>query len=192
MSNGGTMKLSLSAVVAFIAVLLCQLAPAQSSPLKASDPVKIELKVPAEDAANITATYTVSEKGLLKMPYLETEIQASGLSVSELSRKIEAAYKAQGIYTNPTIIASLNAPEIGSPHVVIVGGEVRKPGEVPLRANMQLFGAITAAGGFTEFADVRRVKLIRDSAEKVYDMRKVEKNTNPPLKDGDQIIVPTD
>jgi protein involved in polysaccharide export with SLBB domain len=57
---------------------------------------------------------------------------------------------------------------------------------------MQLFGAIAAAGGFTEFADVRRVKLIRDSAEKVYDMRKVEKNSNPPLKDGDQIIVPTD
>jgi polysaccharide export outer membrane protein len=192
MSNGGIMKLSLFAVVAFIAALLTHKAHAQSSPLKASDPVKIELKVPAEDSANVTATYTVSEKGLLKMPYLETEIQASGLSVSELSRKIETAYKAQGIYTNPTIIASISTPGIIAPHVVIVGGEVRKPGEVALRENMQLFGAIAAAGGFTEFADVRRVKLIRDSAEKVYDMRKVEKNSNPPLKDGDQIIVLTD
>ena len=187
------MKLSLSAVVAFIAVLLCLNAPAQSNTtLKATDPVKIELKVPAEDAANVTGNYSVSEKGLLKMPYLEREIQAAGLSVSELSRKIEAAYKAEGIYTNPTVIVILPGAEIAAPHVVVVGGEVRKPGEVPLRENMQLFGAIMAAGGFTEFADTRHVKVIRGNTEKVYNMRKINGTSNPPLKDGDQIVVPQD
>jgi protein involved in polysaccharide export with SLBB domain len=187
------MKLSLPAVVAFIAVLLCLKVPAQTnSTLKATDPVKIELKVPAEDAANVTATYTVSEKGLLKMPYLDREIQASGLTASELSRKIEAAYKAEGIYTNPTIIASLQGIEIANPHVVVVGGEVRKPGEVPMRENMRLFGAIAAAGGFTEFADVRRVRVIRGTSEKVYNMKKIEHDRNPLMKDGDQVIVPAD
>ena len=102
------MKMSLTAVVAFIAVVFCLRAPAQSvSVLKATDPIKIELKVPAEDAANVSSTYTVSEKGLLKMPYLDQEIQASGLTVSELSRKIEAAYRAGGIYSNPTVIVLL-------------------------------------------------------------------------------------
>ncbi len=186
------MKMSLTAVVAFIAVVFCLRAPAQSvSVLKATDPIKIELKVPAEDAANVSSTYTVSEKGLLKMPYLDQEIQASGLTVSELSRKIEAAYKAGGIYSNPTVIVLLPGGE-APPHAVTVGGEVRKPGDVAMRENLQLFGAINASGGFTEFADVRHVKIIRNNAEKVYDMRKINANSNPLLKDGDQIIVPAD
>jgi protein involved in polysaccharide export with SLBB domain len=187
------MKLSLTAVVAFIAVLFCLNAPAQSnSTLKATDPVKIELKVPAEDAANVTGTYTVSEKGLLKMPYLNSEIQASGLTVSELSRKIEAAYKTESIYTNPTVIVSLQGIDIFNPHVVVVGGEVRKTGEVPMRENMRLYAAIMAAGGFTEFADVRHVKVIRGTTEKVYNMRKIDNDSSPLLKDGDQIVVPQD
>src|SRR5688572_460981 len=164
------MKLSTTFIVALAALLFPLRAPAQThAVLKPSDPVKIELKVPAEDAANVSSTYTVSEKGLLKMPYLDHEIQASGMSVSELSRRIEAAYRAAGIYSNPTIIAGLSGPEIAVPHVVTVGGEVRNPREVPLREKMRLYSAIMSAGGFTEFADVRRVKLIRESKATVCD-----------------------
>jgi protein involved in polysaccharide export with SLBB domain len=57
---------------------------------------------------------------------------------------------------------------------------------------MQLFATIAAAGGFTEFADVRHVKLIRGTTEKVYDMRKISPASNPPVKDGDQVVVPQD
>ena len=54
-------------------------------------------KVPAEDSANVSSTYTVSETGTLKMPFLEQEISAKGLSVSQLARRIEAACKEAGL-----------------------------------------------------------------------------------------------
>ncbi len=176
-----------------LSIFLCLQSHAQAI-LKPGDPVKIDLKVPAEDAANVSALYTVSEKGLLRMPYLEKEIKAASLSVTELSRQIETAYKTEGIYTNPTVIATLAGVEVAQPHVVTVGGEVRKPGEVPLREGMRLFMAISTAGGFTEFADVKHVKIIRGGKEKVYDLRRVGggEEGNPVLADGDQIVVPMD
>jgi len=189
------MKLFTTFIVALIALLVTLKAPAQThAVLKPSDPVKIELKVPAEDAANVSSTYTVSEKGLLKMPYLDQDIQASGLSVSELSRRIEAAYRSAGIYSNPTVVVGLGGPAEIAPHVVTVGGEVRNPREVPLREKMRLYAAIMSAGGFTEFADVRRIKLIRESKASVYDLRVLREDgsNNPALKDGDLIHVPAD
>jgi hypothetical protein len=59
---------------------------------------------------------------------------------------------------------------------------------------MRLYAAIMAAGGFTEFADVRRVKIIRGTRSIVIDMRKLDPagSNNPILLDGDTIHVPAD
>jgi protein involved in polysaccharide export with SLBB domain len=129
------------------------------------------------------------------MPYLDREIQAAGLSTTELARRIEAAYRAAEIYTNPTINVVINDPSKAAPHVVTVGGEVKGGGaQVPLRENMRLFTAIMSAGGFTEFADVKHVKVIRNNNQKIYDMRKIDAGgaNNPFLMDGDTIVVPQD
>lgn len=189
------MNTKLSAFVAFIAFLFSLHAVAQEhAVLKPSDPVTIELKVPAEDAANVTSIYTVSETGTVRMPYLEKEITAKGLSVSQLARRIEAAYREAGIYSAPTInVHPINTA--GPAHAVTVGGEVRSGGaQVPLRDGMRLFTAITTAGGFTEFADRRKVKVIRDSKATFYDLRDInaDGSNNPVLKDGDLINVPGD
>src|SRR5688572_2215563 len=159
-----------------LAALLCALpAHAQQSRLKPSDPVNIELKVPAEDAPNVTSLYTVSERGTVRVPYLNHEIQAAGLSITELARRIEAAYRAAEIYTNPTINVAINDPINQASHIVIVGGEVKGGGaQIPLRDNMRLYAAIMSAGGFTEFADIKRVKIIRGTKATVYDMRKLD------------------
>jgi protein involved in polysaccharide export with SLBB domain len=76
--------------------------------------------------------------------------------------------------------------------VANVEGEVRQPGDVVVRENMRLFQAITSRGGFTEFAKVREVKLIRGNKETKYDLRrmKADGSNNPLLQDFDQIIVP--
>lgn len=189
------MKSRRPALVAILLLLFPLHGRAQEAAvLKPSDPVTIELKVPAEDAQNITSVYSVSETGTLKMPYLEKEIVAKGLSISQLARRIEAAYKAAGIYSAPSINVHLVNPP-GLAHSVTVGGEVKSGGaEVPLRDGMHLYTAITTAGGFTEFADRRKVKLIRSQKANFYDMRdiKADGSNNPVLKDGDLIHVPAD
>jgi len=164
----------------------------QAGVLKPGDSVIISLQTPAEDASTVTTTYPVSDRGTVKLPMLDQEIPAAGISASTLARRIEAAYKAADIYTNPTITASLPQDRETLNHVVTVGGEVRASGEFALRQGMSLMAAINRAGGFSEFAKTKAVKLIRGNTEKVYDMRKInpDGSNNPILQDGDAIIVP--
>ena len=189
------MKTIATLVIAFAALLIATPATAQNAPLKAGDPVMIELKVPAEDATNVTSKYNISTAGTVKVPYLEREIQAAGLTTTDLARRIEAAYRAAEIYTAPTINVTTPTPTDYAPHIVTVGGEVKTGGrEVPLRDGMRLYSAIMAAGGFTEFADIRRVKIIRGTRSTTYDMKRIDPggSNNPILMDGDTIHVPQD
>ncbi len=185
------MKTLIQCFLMLVAICAAPLASAQTK-LKPTDPIQVELKAPVEDAAVVSTSYTISERGTIKVPHLDQEILAAGCTTSELSRKIEAAYKAADIYTNPTIVVNMQNPTTYVPHVVNVGGEVRNPGEVPLRENMRLFQAITRSGGFTEFAKVREVKLVRGNKETRYDLRNIKPDgsNNPLLMDGDQIVVP--
>ena len=190
------MKSLITLLFALAVMILAPTANAQTIALAAGNAIQIELKVPAEDAANVTSMYSLSATGTVRLPYLNTEILAVGLSPTALARKIEQAYKAAEIYTNPTINV---IPAIGTGgqlnNIVIVGGEVKTGGrEVPLRDGMRLYAAITSAGGFTDFADIRRVKIIRGTRSLIYDMRKIQEDgsNNPVLQPNDQIIVPSD
>jgi len=190
------MKTIATLLFTVIALLFASQAGAQNlTPLKPGDPVLIELKVPAEDTANVTSRYNVSGAGTVKVPYLDREVMAAGLTTTELARRIEQSYKAAEIYTNPTINCTTPSPVEIQPHIVTVGGEVKSGGkEVGLRDGMRLYQAIMSAGGFTEFADVKHVKIIRGTRQQIYDMRKIDPlgENNPILMDGDTIHVPQD
>jgi protein involved in polysaccharide export with SLBB domain len=186
------MKTIIQSLIAFVTIFAMPMAMAQSSKLKAGDGLQIELKSPAKDAALFEGNYILSESGLVKVPRLNHGISAAGLSTSELSRKIESAYRAANIYKDPKIIVRRLEPTWIAARVVNVEGGVRQPGEVALRENMRLLQAITSRGGFTDSEKVREVKLIRGNKETKYDLRrmKADGSNNPFLQDGDQIIVP--
>ena len=163
--------------------------------LKAGDLIVVELKRPAEDADNVSARHSLGPDGSLRLPYLKAPFQAAGLTVAELESRIEAACREAGIYKEPDFQLSTTPRVLEHVPGVVVGGEVKSPrGDGPSRDGMRLFQAIMAAGGFTEFADLRRVKLIRSKKETTYDMRKVapDDSNNPILQDGDTIHVPQD
>ena len=174
------MKTIIQSLIAFVTMFGMPMAMAESPTLNAGHGLQIELMSPAKDAAAFGGNYTISESGTVKVPHLNQEISALGLSTSQLSRKIEAAYRAADIYKDPKIIVSVHSPTVG----------VRRTGEVALPENMRLFQAITSMGGFTEFA--KPVKLIRGKKETKYDMRRIKEDgsNNPFLLDGDQIILP--
>ena len=186
------MKIIATLIIA-AAALFAAPVRAQNAKLKAGDPVMVELKVPAEDALNVTGKYNISDAGTVKIPHLDREIAAAGLSTTELARRIEVAYRTAEIYTNPTVNVTTPTPTDFAPHIVTVGGEVKSGGrEVPVRDNMRLYNAIMAAGGFTEFGDVKHVKIIRGTREFIFDMRKLDPGgkNNPILMDGDTVHVP--
>jgi polysaccharide biosynthesis/export protein len=81
---------------------------------------------------------------------------------------------------------------------VYVTGEVTRPGAYPVLPGMTILQAITSAGGLTQYANSKKIFLMRDenhiqtkhpfSYKEVLDGRKAEENL--PVKAGDTIVVP--
>jgi polysaccharide export outer membrane protein len=115
-------------------------------------------------------------------------VKAAGLAPSALAREVENAYRANKIYTNPNVTIIMQP----AARFVNVGGAVRLPSRVNFTEDMTLLTAINAAGGFNDFADQKRVRLLRGSEVKVFDVRQFRKNPGKdvPLQPGDRVEVP--
>jgi protein involved in polysaccharide export with SLBB domain len=156
--------------------------------LRVGDPIELKIGgVPQDEQLQVNNTYTVDATGAVSLPYIN-KIKASGLTPSQLARAIEDAYRAGKIYTNPNVTILMQP----AARFVNVGGAVRTPMRVPFTEDMTLLTAINAAGGFNDFADQKRVRLLRGSEVKLFDVRQFRKN---PAKDvglqpGDRVEVP--
>lgn len=156
--------------------------------LRAGDPVEMKISgVPADEQTQVNNVYTIDANGMVNMPYIN-RVRAEGLTPAQLAHAIENGYKSAGIFTNPTITIMMQ-PQT---RFVNIGGAVRAPNRIPFTEDMTLLTAISAAGGFNDFADQKRVRLLRGSEAKVYDVRQFRKDPglDPRLQPGDKIEVP--
>ena len=149
--------------------------------LQPGDPVQIYLRGIPEPA---DYEYVIADEGTITLPYIPP-VQAAGLTVSELQRKIHDTYIDEQIYRQITVNVILPTQSY------FVRGEVRQPGRFPLTGGMTVLQAIAAAGGYTEFANPRRVEIIRDGETILENARQMEQNPDQdlPVKAGDVIIV---
>lgn len=146
------------------------LAEAQST-IQAGRAIEIRIQgVPSEEMNRVNNVYPVSEQGTIRMPFIGT-VSVAGLSPNGLANKIEQTYRAQQIYTNPTIQVLATSDDTVVEYIVVVGGQVRRPGPVKYYRGMTLFQAVQAAGGATEFGAMNRVNLIRDAKLRQYDLK---------------------
>lgn len=155
--------------------------------LRIGDPVELKIGgVPAEEQQQVNNTYTVDSTGAISLPYIN-KVNAAGRTPAELSRAIEESYRVGKIYTNPTVTI-LMQPQA---RFVNVGGAVRTPQRVPFTEDMTLLAAINAAGGFNDFADQKRVRLLRGPDVKIYDVRQFRRDPSLDVKlqPGDRVEV---
>ena len=87
------------------------------------------------------------------------DVQAAGVEPAVLAAHIENAYRSELSAPHTSVLVR----ELGAR--VYVGGEVAKPGIIPLTANLTLVQAIQAAGGFLPTAHFSQVVLIRRDAD---------------------------
>ena len=75
---------------------------------------------------------------------------------------------------------------------VNVSGDVRTPQRVPYTSDLTVLGAISASGGFTDYADQRKVRLMRNGKAQLIDIKAVRSNPSLDigLIPGDHIEVP--
>lgn len=173
----------------FVALLFgASLCVAQDAKLREGDQVEIRLGgVPADEISSISGMYTVDGQGFINLAHIG-KVRASGLTQHELQSSIENAYKSGQIYTNPTITVSVPS----TARFVDVGGDVRSPQRVPFTPDLTLLGAINASGGFTEYANQSKVRLLREGDVLIIDVREIRRDPSkdPRLVPGDKIEVP--
>ena len=156
--------------------------------LRVGDPVELRIGgVPNEEQQQVNNVYTVDTNGDVNLPYIN-KVKAAGRTPAQLARAIEESYRANKIYTNPNVTVVMQ-PQM---RFVNVGGAVRMPQRVNFTEDLTLLASINAAGGFNDFADQKRVRLLRGNEVKVYDVRQFRRDPSLDvrLQPGDRVEVP--
>lgn len=86
-------------------------------------------------------------------------VQAAGLTPQELEEEIQRRYV-------PQFFKRLSVSALREDRFYTVGGDVRQPGRLNYIGETTVLRAIAAAGHFTDFADLKDVKLTRKSGKK--------------------------
>ncbi|MGA0093672.1 MAG: polysaccharide biosynthesis/export family protein [Chthoniobacterales bacterium] len=176
------------AVLAGVLLLPAVRVAAADVAFRVGDTMELRLGgVPSEETALITGSYTVDGEGCINLPHIG-KVRAAGLSQSELQRAVEGSYRSGEIYTNPTV--TITVPTVA--RFVNVSGDVRAPRRVEYTTDLTVLGAISAAGGFTDYADQRKVRLLRGKEVRMIDVKAVRANPALDLEllPGDRIEVP--
>jgi polysaccharide biosynthesis/export protein len=140
----------------------------------------------------LTRTLPVRPDGKISMPLLN-DVQAAGLTPTRLAQSITEKLKKYLTAPQVTVIVS----QINSQRVYVIG-EVTRPGAYPMLPGMNILQAISSAGGLTQFANGKKIFLLRTvnqsqnkypfNYKDVLDGRKPEENLQ--LKAGDTVVVP--
>jgi polysaccharide export outer membrane protein len=149
------------------------------------------LHVSVWETKELTLDVTVRPDGKISLPLIQ-DVQAEGLTAVELSNVIRQ--KLQDFIVEPQV--SVIVTQVNAPKVFVIGNVV-KPGPFPLRGDMSILQALSLAGGFTQFASPRSIRLIRGAGSK-QEARKINYykllddggHGNYLLKPGDTIVVP--
>jgi polysaccharide biosynthesis/export protein len=141
---------------------------------------------------DISRTVPVRPDGKISLPLIK-DVQAVGLTPMQLEALV--AEKLQKYVTDPQV--SVIVKEINSRRIHILG-EVSRSGTFTLLPNMTVLQALSDAGGFTQYANVKGIYVLRlEDGKQVkypFNYKEVVKGETPSenilLKSGDTIVVP--
>jgi len=141
---------------------------------------------------DISRTIPVRPDGKISVPLLN-DVQASGLTAMQLAASLRDGLSKY--LTNPQVTVTVT--EINSRRVYLTG-EVNHPGALPLLPNMTVLQALSSAGGFTQFAKLKSIYIMRTEDGKQvkhpFNYKEVVKGNlaeqNISLQPGDVIVIP--
>jgi len=157
------------------------------APLRAGDTIEIRISgVPAEETATYNGAYTIDDQGMINVPYIN-QVKVSGFLPNQIQETIQNRLIEEKIFTHPTITILQSTIRF-----VDVAGEVKSPQRVSFTADMTLLSALNAAGWFTDFADQKHIRLVRENKTTLYNMKAIRDNPalDPKILPGDKIVVP--
>ena len=150
------------------------------------------LRIDVWKEPDISRVVPVRPDGKVTLPLLN-DVQAAGLTPVQLSAKIAEGLKKY--ITNPQV--TVGVTEINSRRIFVTG-EVGHPGAFSLLPNMTVLQALAGAGGFTQFARIKNIYVLRTEDGKQvkhpFNYKEAVSGKNPEqnitLEGGDVIVVP--
>lgn len=141
---------------------------------------------------DLTRVVPVRPDGKISLPLLN-DVQAGGLTPIKLAEEITTGLKK--FVTDPQVTVIVST--INSQRVYILG-EVNRAGAYPLLPGMTVLQALSSGGGFTQFANTKKIYVLRNDGEKSdkfpFNYKDVIAGRHPEenivLKAGDTIVVP--
>ncbi len=144
------------------------------------------LHISVWDNKELTIDVVVRPDGKISFPLVQ-DVQAEGLTAAELGDVIHQ--KLLPFIKEPqvsVIVTQVNAPKI------YVLGNVARPGAFLLRSDTSVLQALSLAGGFTQFASPRGIKLVRGLGAK-QEVRKINYyNLIEGAGEGNYLLMPGD
>ena len=141
---------------------------------------------------DFSRTVPVRPDGKISLPLLN-DMQAAGLTPSQLAAELTKSLNK--FVTNPQV--TIMVTQINSQRFYVLG-EAARPGAYTLIPEMTILQALSNAGGFTTFANAKKIYLLREENGKqqkllfnykdVISGKRTEQNIV--LKNGDTIVVP--
>jgi polysaccharide export outer membrane protein len=156
-----------------------------SGRLRPGDELSIRIDAGSAQATTVPPSdVIINEDGEITLP-LVGHIKAGGLTSSELGEHIQANYV-------PRYYVRCTATVIVALRFFYVGGEVHNPSRFPWSEDMTLLKAINTAAGFTDYANRRKVQLVRGKQQQEFDCQELQRDPSKdiPIRPGDTITVP--
>jgi polysaccharide export outer membrane protein len=141
---------------------------------------------------DISRVIPVRPDGKISIPLLN-DVLAAGLTPMELANVITEGLKKYMNGPQVTVIIT----EINSRRVYVLG-QVGRPGAFPLLPNMTVLQLLSSCGGFTEFANSKKIYILRTVGDKqvkiFFNYKDVVSGRKPgdniALQTGDTLVVP--
>ena len=140
----------------------------------------------------MTRIVPVRPDGKITLPLIN-DVQAAGSTPQQLAATVTE--KLRKYITEPQVTVIVT--QINSQRIFVVG-EVLRAGAFPLVPGTTVLQALANAGGFTTFANVKKIHVMRmvdgKHTELPFNYREVLKGNNPEqnikLEPGDTVVVP--
>ena len=150
------------------------------------------LRIDVWKEPDISRVIPVRPDGKISLPLLN-DVQASGLTAIQLGNNIHDGLTK--FLNNPQVTVTVS--EINSRRVYLTG-EVLRAGALPLLPNMTVLQALSSGGGFTQFAKLKGIYVLRTEDGKQvkhpFNYKEVVKGKNPEqniiLQPGDVLVIP--
>jgi polysaccharide export outer membrane protein len=137
----------------------------------------------------LSGQFVVAPDGRISMGLIN-EVMAAGLTRDQLQAEIVKRLKEGRFLNDPTV--TVNVTGFNSKRYSIQG-EVNKPGPFPLVVPTRILEALVNAGGFKDFANKTKIRILRGSKTFMFNYNQVingkHREQNIFLEPGDLIIV---